>query len=24
MTSFPDGQGHQDHPTFLSNPHHHG
>ena len=24
MTSFPDGQGHQEHPTFLSNPHHHG
>ena len=22
MTSFTDGQGHQEHPTFLSNPHH--
>ena len=24
MTSFTDGQGHQEHPAFLSNPHHHG
>ena len=24
MTSFTDGQGHQEQPAFLSNPHHHG